>query len=249
LTAISKALTILELSGGEEPLSVAALMEATGLPRSTLMRIVGELLARQFLERADRGRYRPGLAVRSLAFSSNNDSAVTARARAELKRLVDATGETAHYAMYDAGASVYVDKVDGLHPVRSYTRIGGRSPSYATATGKALLAWQPAAEIKRVAHKAAAFNALTHVTLEAIENDARLVRARGYAINRGEWREGVWGIAAPIFGPDGNVIAAFGLSGPEARIRPRLKDYTALVLQHAARISAPPPAALAKRSS
>jgi DNA-binding IclR family transcriptional regulator len=240
MTAITKALTILRLAGSDGPVGISTFMNGTGLPRSTVMRIVGELLTQGFLERADRGRYRPGPAVRELAFCSAGDSAVTDRARAELKNLVLVTAETAHYAVYDEGWSLYVDKVDGLHPVRAYTQIGGRSPAYATATGKALLAWQSQSEVERVAQTAQRFNRYTHASVEEIRKDVRTTRAKGYAVNRGEWREGVWGIAAPVFAPGGRAIAAFGLSGPESRIRPRLKEYAAAVLKHAQRISASP---------
>jgi len=240
MTAIAKALTILELSGQDEPVSLARLIEATGLPRSTVVRIVGELLERDFLERAERGHYRAGPAIRALARFSSAESVINERARAQLRELVSRTGETAHYAVYEGGFAVYVDKIDGQHPVRAYTQIGGRSPAYATATGKVLLAWQPVDEIRRVAAAATAFTKSTHATPGVIESEERAVRERGYAVNRGEWREGVWGIAAPVFGPDGVVLAAFGLSGPEARIRGKIKPYVELVLAHAARISAPP---------
>jgi len=43
------------------------------------------------------------------------------------------------------------------------------------------------------------------------------IRIAGYAINRAEWREGVWGVAAPIFDSRGMVIAGIGISGPAER--------------------------------
>ncbi|HZP85634.1 MAG TPA: IclR family transcriptional regulator [Burkholderiales bacterium] len=244
MTAITKALTILELTAHDDPVSLASLIDATGLPRSTVVRIVGELVDRDFLERAERGHYRAGSMIRALARFSSTDAAINARARAELHTLVELTGETAHYAVYENGCAVYVDKVDGQHPVRAYTQIGGRSPAYATATGKALLAWQSPEEIARVAAGAVAFTKRTHATLAAIEREERKVRAQQLAINRGEWREGVWGIAAPVWGPDGTVIAAFGLSGPEPRIRAKVDHYAALVQKYAAKIAAPPTSAV-----
>jgi DNA-binding IclR family transcriptional regulator len=239
MTAISKALTILELSGREDSTSIADLIETADLPRSTLVRIVGELMDRQFLERAERGRYRPGPMIRALARASSSDDAVNSRAREQLRQLVEATGETAHYAVYEAGFSVYVDKVDGSHPIRAYTKVGGRSPAYATATGKALLAWQDPAEIKRVASQATRFTRSTNADFASIKAEEKRIRSQGYAINRGEWREGVWGIAAPVFGADGSVVAALGLSGPEQRIRPKLKDFAKLAIAFAAKISTP----------
>ena len=45
------------------------------------------------------------------------------------------------------------------------------------------------------------------------------IRAAGFATNRGEWRVSVWGVAAPLHGPDGSVVAAVGVSGPAERVR------------------------------
>jgi DNA-binding IclR family transcriptional regulator len=162
-----------------------------------------------------------------------------ARAREELKQLAAATGETAHYARYEAGFSVYIDKIDGSHPIRSYTRVGGRSPAYATATGKVLLAWQDPHEIDRVAAEATAFTRTTRVGI-AVTAEEKRVRAAGYAVNRGEWRAGVWGVAAPVFDADGAIAAALGISGPEHRVRPRVAEHAKLLVEHAARISLAP---------
>ena len=60
------------------------------------------------------------------------------------------------------------------------------------------------------------------------------VRQQGYAVNRGEWRESVGGIAAPVRDPSGRVVAAVGLSGPIDRLRPSsLKALSADVIRAA----------------
>jgi DNA-binding IclR family transcriptional regulator len=65
------------------------------------------------------------------------------------------------------------------------------------------------------------------------------IRQQGYAINRGEWRESVGGLAAPIRDPGGRVIAAVGISGPIERLRPSThKTLSADLLQAAAGITA-----------
>lgn len=50
------------------------------------------------------------------------------------------------------------------------------------------------------------------------------VRQHGYAVNRGEWRESVGGVGAPIRDPGGRVVAAIGVSGPIGRLRPATRD-------------------------
>jgi DNA-binding IclR family transcriptional regulator len=146
-----------------------------------------------------------------------------------LHQLVAVTSETVHYAVYEDGYAVYVEKVDGLHPIRAYSSVGGRSPAYASATGKALLAWQTGDEIARVAATTMQLTPATHVGLVALEREMAHVRSSGHAVNRGEWREGVWGIGAPVFGRSGEVIAAVGISGPEDRIAANLDVFISAV--------------------
>ena len=64
------------------------------------------------------------------------------------------------------------------------------------------------------------------------------VRQQGYAVNRGEWRASVWGIAAPVFDERQRVVAALGISGPAERIRARgVKRLAELVVQAARQAS------------
>ena len=65
------------------------------------------------------------------------------------------------------------------------------------------------------------------------------IREQGYAVNRGEWRESVGGVAAPVRDPGGMVIAAIGVSGPIERLRPaRLKSLSADLIRAADGITA-----------
>ncbi|MFX7820791.1 IclR family transcriptional regulator C-terminal domain-containing protein, partial [Acinetobacter baumannii] len=64
-------------------------------------------------------------------------------------------------------------------------------------------------------------------------------RVQGFAVNKGEWRDSVCGLAAPIRDASGSVIAAVGISGPAERLKPkRLKELVAPVVEAAAVISA-----------
>jgi DNA-binding IclR family transcriptional regulator len=64
------------------------------------------------------------------------------------------------------------------------------------------------------------------------------VREQGFAINRAEWRDNVWGIAAPVMDARGSVIAAIGISGPAERFRKAvLADWTQAVIAAATDVS------------
>lgn len=236
--SIKKALALLEIVGEERDASLAELAAHTKLPKSTLMRLLGILVQAGFLKRTAHGRYRVSLKLWRIGATALDQDAIRDGVIPVLRDLVAKTSETAHYSVYERGYSVYIEKIDGLHPVRYYTVIGGMSPAYASATGKALLAWQEPAEIERVAASSAQITPHTHVGVDAIVQHMAQIRASGCSVNRGEWREGVWGVAAPIFGRTGSVVAAIGVSGPQERIEPNVDTYAALVREAAGSLSA-----------
>jgi IclR family KDG regulon transcriptional repressor len=236
-TTVAKALAVLEYVALERLTTIAQLSERTGLPRSTLHRLIGTLIEQGYLYRTAHGHYRVSFKLWRIGSTAVDYDSIRENARAVLSQLVNETSETAHYSVYEDGYAVYVEKLDGLHPIRSYTAIGGRSPAYATATGKALLAWQDEAEISRVARGARRFTDTTRVGTAEILAEMKRIRESGYAINYGEWRHGVWGIAAPVLGPAGDILAAVGISGPEERFKSALESLSTKVCRAAAELS------------
>ena len=154
MSSVAKALLVLECVGLSERRTLTEIAKEVGLPKSTLLRLVSVLTARGFLRRTAHGEYAVSLKMWQIGCAAFNAEAIRDEVIPLLRGLVDRTGETAHYAAYEDGCSVYVEKVDGLHPIRSYTAVGGRSPAYATATGKALLAWRDEREIAEVGRAA-----------------------------------------------------------------------------------------------
>jgi DNA-binding IclR family transcriptional regulator len=137
-----------------------------------------------------------------------------------MNRLLARTRETVHLSVLDGEEVVYVHKLDSPEPVRAYSEIGGRAPAFCVATGKAMLAWQPTAVLASVASHLRAHTPRTITDPQEYLREMDRIRANGYAVNRGEWRETVWGVAAAIRSAKGSVLAAIGVSGPSARIKP-----------------------------
>jgi IclR family KDG regulon transcriptional repressor len=236
--SVKKVLGLLEVIGEAREASLADLAARTRLPKSTLMRLLGILVQAGFLKRTAHGRYCVAFKVWRIGATALDQDAIRDAVIPVLRELVSKTSETAHYSVYERGYSVYVEKMDGVHPVRYYTVIGGMSPAYASATGKSLLAWQESAEIERVGAASERMTPNTHVGVDEIVKHMAAIRASGYSVNQGEWREGVWGVAAPIFGRTGAVAAAVGVSGPQERIEPNIGSYADLVREAARILSA-----------
>ncbi len=236
--ATVKVLRVLEFVARRKKVSVADVVEYTGMPKSTVVRLLSTLTDEGFIARAAPNRYEPALKLWELGCLAVDWDDTRDVVPPVLKQLVQTTNETAHYAIYDQGRAVYIEKVDGSHPVRAYTRVGGSSPAYATATGKALLAWRPEAEIREVLVAATRFTDVTVTSADSFLRHAEEIRHAGHAINRGEWRSGVWGIAAPVFDRRHDVVGAVGLSGPAERIEPEIQRYAFYVADAARDISA-----------
>jgi IclR family transcriptional regulator, acetate operon repressor len=86
-----------------------------------------------------------------------------------------------------------------------------------------LLAYQPPRLIDFIIGRAG----LTRQTATTITNSGQLrselrnIRRDGYAVDHGEQEEGVRCLAAPVFGPDGEIFASISLSGPASRLNKR----------------------------
>jgi DNA-binding IclR family transcriptional regulator len=116
--------------------------------------------------------------------------------------------------------------------------VGGRAPAYAVATGKALLAYQAEGYVERYADKLLRHTPSTIVSMPLLKDELRKIARAGYAVNRGEWREGVGGLASPIFNGFDRPVAALGISGPLDRLSiARMEQFAPRVVEAAAGLS------------
>lgn len=138
-------------------------------------------------------------------------------ASVQLYDLAQETGEAVHLSVLDQAEVIYIDKIDSPQPVGAYTRTGGRAPAYCVATGKALLSQLSHENLAMVLGELKQYSPNTITTAAALDEDLELTRERGYSVNKGEWRHGVWGLASVIFDARNEPVAAVGVSGPDFR--------------------------------
>jgi len=220
LRSLNSSLDVLEAVSEAGPnVGVSELSRTLGLSKATVHVILANLCQRGYVIKDPvTARYRPGLKAWEVGMVAIDSLELPAIARPQLQQLADRTGETSHLAVYSEGEVLYLAKVASLNPVQAYTRVGGRAPAYCVATGKALLAYESAPELDRLcATGLHPYTPLTITTAEGLREELAAVRSLGVAINRGEWRQEVIGVAAPIRDHHGEVVAAVGLSGPAYR--------------------------------
>lgn len=216
-----KGLAVLELlSRADRPLGLTHIGNELGMVKSNVHRLMQALVETHFVLRdEENGTYTPSIKLWELGSAVLAKLDLRRHAQQHMEALMNLTGESVHLSVLDGAEVVYVHKVDCANPVRAYTQIGGRAPAYCVATGKCQLAYASPGLLEEVSRKLKAFTDRTITDREQFLAEMQKVRERGYAVNRAEWREDVWGIAAPVMDTRGSVIAAVGISGPAMRFR------------------------------
>ncbi len=239
LATLDKGLTILEAIGranAPHGLTLTELSQRLGIHRTTLLRFLTTLRARGYLERdSDTERYRLGAQVLALASMWLADLDIRPIARPILQRACDAGGELVHLTVLEGHEVVTVDRIEGRHPLSLQTGIGNRRPAYRSASGKAILAHLPEADVDRVL--AAGMDAVTAGTIttrEAMSCDLEGVRTRGYAIDQEENFTGICCVAAPVHDYTGMPIASISIATPTQRAGAERMEYLGLVVRDAA---------------
>ncbi len=213
-----KGLRVLDhLARNNEPLGVSDLARELGLTKSNAHRTLQTLADAGYISRVDqRGRYACTLKLFELG------SAVVARtdirqiADPTMQALASATKETIHLSALDGRDVVYIHKIESPQPVRAYSSIGGRAPAHCVASGKALLAFTRGS-LELFSDPLPTFSPRSLASVDALAKELETIRQSGVAINWGEWREAVRGIAAPIFDATGTISGSIGISGPAER--------------------------------
>lgn len=237
---LSKGLLILEaLAASGRPLGVTEIGTRLEMNKSSVHRLVQTLCRMGYIAQESDRSYRTGLKLWRLGQQVMDRHRVVGLCRGAMDGLLRSTGESVHLSMLEGLHTLYVDKLDSDQPVRAYTERGGTAPLHCVATGKALLAYDYGA--LRDAVLAAGLERHTANTITqaaALDTEMAAIRARGHALNRGEYREDVGGVAAPILGPDGALLAAIGISGPRSRLtEERLQTLAPAVMAAARAVS------------
>ncbi|MEO7743577.1 MAG: IclR family transcriptional regulator [Usitatibacter sp.] len=237
---VQKALNLLEaLVRSGQPRRLTELSRQLGLTKPNVYRLLSTLSALGYVQKdTTTSLYSPTLKMWEMGSLLVRDTDLVAVANPRLRKLCEEARESVQFTVFDAGFVVYVDKVDSAQPVKAMTAIGSRTPASVTSTGKAMLAWMAPEALDLAFAHVKRFTPLTLMRRRDIEADLEETRARGYAINRGEFRLGVCGIAVPVRDRTGGVISAIGVWGAEKNILgPRREELAQMALAAARDVS------------
>ena len=240
--AVKRAFEIIELLARQgEGSNISEIRRELQLPLSSVAAIVYTLTDLGFLERDEQtSRYRLSVKMFGIARCAQDRMELIAQCSSLLEELVQASKLTGHLAVLRGTESIYVDRVqsNGLLQFQSY--IGMRWPAHISAVGKALLAFQPKAELKRLL-KGITLTKATPQTITSkrlLERQLDEIRSRGYAWELNEGEVGVGCVAAPILDHRNQVVAAVSLTGTTHQItQARIGALASLVKRFAKQMS------------
>ena len=236
---VVKALQVLEaLALSDRPRGVTDLARELQLSKSNVYRLLETLRESSYVERVHGGKaFEATLKLWRLGARVTARLDVKAAAPPFLLELRDKTKETARLTVLQGDQGIVIEQVETQHPLRVQTPIGGVLLLYCSATGKAMLAFQPVEVIERIASSMEKYTPATASARQDLLDELEQIRRDGFALNRGERIESVCGVAAPVRDRSGTVTAAIGISGPAERLSVRtLRSYGSLVRDIAARL-------------
>ena len=205
--------------------SAAQIGRRLGLAKSTVHRLLTVLQVHDLVSR-DRDGFRLG--VRSLGWADREHAAPVARLRRlALPHLVELhrrAGSAVALATWSRDKVVYPERIYDRSQLAEIAPLLPSSPAHATATGKILLAFDPAAGHRyRAGENLKGYTPATITSASAFAEELDRTRSAGIATAVGELFPDLADLAAPVADQRRRVVAAVGIAGPADRIlRPEL---------------------------
>ena len=219
--AVDRALDILLCFTREEPTrSLTQIAESVCMSKTTVHRLLTTLETRRFISRdKDTGIYRLGFRFVEMASLVLHDMELRRWVQPYLKSLSSQYGETVDLSVLDGSHVIYLDVIESPRRVKLAAATGQRLPAYSTASGKALLAFAPEEQVRKIlTENIAEHNGETGLTISRALKDLEKIAERGYAISEQEYEDHINAVAAPIFDADHRAVASIAIVGPSFRL-------------------------------
>lgn len=217
--AATRALRVLRfLASQPDPVPLDRIMRSCDLPRSTAYHLVNAMIDEGFVVHLEEERrYGLGVAAFEVGSGYTRQEPLQRVARKPLAALVDHTGHSAHLAVLHGRDVLYVveERAPGRPPL--VTDVGVRLPAHLTASGRAILAELPAAQVRALHPDRTAFvdrHGVGPTSLSALRTLLSETRQRGHAAEDGEVTPGLASVAAAVLDHNGYPVAGVAVTHP-----------------------------------
>jgi IclR family transcriptional regulator, acetate operon repressor len=195
---------------GGRGVSLARLVSVTGLPKSTVHRLVGKLVEYGLLRKSDAG-YQLGLLLLEFGRHVPEEHGLRVRALPFMLDLYAATKQVVFLGVLDRNQVLYIESLAGQNS-RIPPATGFRQAPHTTAIGKTLVAHTDDEIEPLLSSRLTARTRHTIVVPSVMETELNRVRDEGMAYDREECLLGMHCASVPIVDPEGRCIAAIALA-------------------------------------
>ena len=235
----ARVLDVLELfAATPATLGVSEVARKLNVPKSSAQGLLTTLTARGYLAREESSYFLP-VELRAGGWVGGLRARLLALAEPVLQRMSQESGESVFVGALVGSQIQYVAKSVSPHEVRFDAALTQLRPVYCTSTGLIILAnLEPnvaSAILKRI--KLVKVTANTVTDREAIERMIERARQTGFAEMRNANLLGASGVAAPVFGPRREILAALSIGSPTSRYVKSRKQLAEMVVKEAAGLS------------
>ena len=215
--AAQSALRVLtHLAAQRGPTPAAAVASALDLPRSTVYQLLDVLVEQGFVVHLpEEHRYGLGIAAFELSSGFSRQEPLSRLGRPLIAQLVDRLGESAHLVVLHGRDVIYLVEERAAHRPSLVSDVGVRLPAHLTASGRALLAALPAAQLRALYSNQAVLEQRegrgprTRLELRAVLDR---VRTDAHATENGEITPGIASVALAVYDHAGWPAAAIAVT-------------------------------------
>lgn len=240
LNSVNNALSLLDLLSHHRQLSLADISRLSGLDKSVAFRTMYTLEKNGYVDKSEDAQYCLGMKFLYYGNLVATRQDILSVARPMLQQLSINCKLAAHLGSLSGERVVTICKEESPYDIQVTARVGMNAPAYATAQGRAILAYLPELVlddlISRFQFKTYSPRSIT--TVDQLKKLLAEVRRTGYAEDIDDRFPGFGSIACPIFDHTGMVTAAVGVVGLTQDIQSRQDGYLVELMYTAQTISA-----------
>lgn len=225
---VVRSMEILNLFINHSKLSFNEIIELSGIPKTSVYRMLQSLEEMGLIDKDAFGKYSLGILFLRFGHLVSERLDIRQVALPTMEDLHKEFGEAINLIIRDGDEAVYIEKLESIQPVRLYTTIGRRSPLYAGACARSILSFLSAVEreeyLKKVDLKPYAKG--TIVNIDELRESISEARNKGYTISYSELEDFTAAIAVPIFDHTGEAVAGLSIAGIETNYqKDTLENY------------------------
>jgi DNA-binding IclR family transcriptional regulator len=215
-SVIRRAFEILDCFDGSAEMTVAGIVERTGMPPATVHRILASLVEWGGVERTSYGRYRLGDRIWQLGSEVPQLKRLRDMAQPFLVDLHLDTKGTVYLGVRNGTDGVYSDRITRVRSTKHSTLAARRLPLERTGGGRVLLAYSDDAWLGVL--ERAERDPVLKEQLGVLETRLARIREKKVEVSLNDGLPGRSSVAAPVFGANGGIVASIAVAFPATRI-------------------------------